>query len=284
MPFETAVFPPRRPGYETPLLALAVARGALPASLAALDQATGGALGRLFAAGDFSGKRDETPLDLPAGPRATRAAGRPRQARRDRSRTSIRRAASVAAKRARALGVPRAAFHLAAGGAGRCRAGRRGPGDRRGTGPGRLAVQRDEAAARGEEARARADRRPGARRPPTRSRRATGSAPPSARDRPWRAASRCCRATCARRRYVAQTAAEIAARHGFGDHRARQGGDRDGEDGRAAGGGAGQRRGAALHRARVQGRARARRSSWSGRASRSTPAASRSSRRRTWRT
>ena len=47
------------------------------------------------------------------------------------TRGGIRRAASAAAKRARALGVPRAAFHLpprrAAGDA-----GRRGPGDRRG--------------------------------------------------------------------------------------------------------------------------------------------------------
>ena len=112
MPFETAVLPAAPAGFETPLLAIAVARGALPPSLSALDQATGGALGRLFAAGDFNGKKDETALVYPPGP-APRVLllgmGKPDET----SRTGIRRAASVAAKRARALGVPRAAFHLA---------------------------------------------------------------------------------------------------------------------------------------------------------------------------
>jgi leucyl aminopeptidase len=112
MPFETAVLPAAPAGFETPLLAIAVAKGAVPSSLAALDQATGGAIGRLFAAGDFSGKKDETALIYPPGP-APRllllGMGKPDEA----SRTGLRRAASVAAKRARALGVPRAAFHLA---------------------------------------------------------------------------------------------------------------------------------------------------------------------------
>jgi hypothetical protein len=56
MPFETAVLSAAPAGFDTPLLAVAVAKGTLPPSLAPLDQATGGALGRLFAAGDFSGK------------------------------------------------------------------------------------------------------------------------------------------------------------------------------------------------------------------------------------
>ena len=113
MPFETAVLPAAPAGYETPLLAIAVARGGLPASLGSLDHATGGALGRLFVAGDFSGKKDETALVYPSGP-AQRVLfvglGKPEES----SRSRLRRAASAAAKRARTLGVPRAAFHLPA--------------------------------------------------------------------------------------------------------------------------------------------------------------------------
>ena len=113
MPFETAVIAASPLGYETPLLAVAVARGGLPASLAELDKATGGALDRLFSSGDFAGKRDETAVIYPTGPAARVllvGLGKPEEV----SRSSIRRAASVAAKRARSLGVPRAAFHLPA--------------------------------------------------------------------------------------------------------------------------------------------------------------------------
>ncbi len=112
MPFETAVLSAAPAGFETPLLAVAVARGTMPPSLASLDQATGGALGRLFAAGDFSGKKDEAALVYPPGPAARVllvGLGKVDES----SRTGIRRAASAAAKRARSLGVPRAAFHLA---------------------------------------------------------------------------------------------------------------------------------------------------------------------------
>jgi leucyl aminopeptidase len=111
MPFETAVLSAAPAGFDTPLLAVAVARGGLPPSLTPLDQATGGALARLFAAGDFSGKKDESALLYPSGP-AQRVLlvglGRPDES----SRAGLRRAASAASKRARTIGVPRAAFHL----------------------------------------------------------------------------------------------------------------------------------------------------------------------------
>jgi len=113
MPFETAVLAAAPSGFETPLLAIAVPRGELPPSLGAVDQATGGALGRLFAAGDFTGKKDETALVYPPGTAARVllvGVGKGDEI----SRTSIRRAAATAAKRARSLGVPRGAFHLVA--------------------------------------------------------------------------------------------------------------------------------------------------------------------------
>jgi leucyl aminopeptidase len=113
MPFETAVVRASAVGYETPLLAVAVPRGALPTSLSGLDKAAGGALERLFSAGDFSGKRDEVALLYPTGatPRLLLVGvGKPDEV----SRGGLRRAAAVAAKRARALGVTRAAFHVTA--------------------------------------------------------------------------------------------------------------------------------------------------------------------------
>jgi leucyl aminopeptidase len=111
MPFETAVVPAGPAGFETPLLAIAVARGGLPSPLAALDKGTGGAIGRLFAAGDFSGKKDESALIYPPGPAARVllvGLGKGDEV----SRATLRRAAAVAAKRARSLGVLRAAFHV----------------------------------------------------------------------------------------------------------------------------------------------------------------------------
>ncbi|HEX6104157.1 MAG TPA: leucyl aminopeptidase [Gemmatimonadales bacterium] len=111
MPFETAVLHASPAGHATPLLALAVSRGGLPASLGELDRATGDALARLFEAGDFTGKKDETALLYPTGAAARVllvGLGKPDEV----SRGAIRRAAAAAAKRARTLGVPRAAFHL----------------------------------------------------------------------------------------------------------------------------------------------------------------------------
>jgi leucyl aminopeptidase len=113
MPLETTVVRAAPAGYQTPMLAVAVGRGGLPASLAELDRASGGALQRLAAAGDFGGKRDETALIYPSGP-----AGRILLVGMGKSeevgRTAIRRAAAVAAKRMRALGVAQGAFHLPA--------------------------------------------------------------------------------------------------------------------------------------------------------------------------
>ena len=102
------------PAIETPLLALALAEGAaVPASLGPLDQAVGGVLGRALASGDFSGKRDETSLLYPAGGKAQRIllVGMGKLA--DVTRNSIRRAAAVAAKRARALGAKQLAIGVA---------------------------------------------------------------------------------------------------------------------------------------------------------------------------
>jgi leucyl aminopeptidase len=111
MPFETAVVQTQAAGYETPLLALALPRGNLPASLEGADKAAGGAINRVLAAGDFTGKKDDTAVIYPSGP-ASRVLlvglGKPDEI----DRAAIRRAASVAAKRARSLGIPRAAFYI----------------------------------------------------------------------------------------------------------------------------------------------------------------------------
>ncbi len=112
MPFQTAVLRSSPAGHATPLLAVAVARGGMPASLVGLDAATGGALGRVFDAGDFAGKKDETALLYPAGPAARVllvGLGKPDEL----TRGALRRAAALAAKRIRTLGLPHAAFHLA---------------------------------------------------------------------------------------------------------------------------------------------------------------------------
>ena len=99
---------------ETPLLAVALTEGtAVPASLAPLDQATGGVLGRAIASGDFSGKRDDTSLLYPAGGKAQRIllVGMGKVA--EVTRNSVRRAAAVAAKRGRALGAKQLSFSVA---------------------------------------------------------------------------------------------------------------------------------------------------------------------------
>lgn len=97
----------------TPLLLVLVAEGDHPpASLAALDAASGGAVARAFATGDFRGKKDESHLVHPPAGGAVRlllvglgaapAAG------------ALRRAAAHAAKRARIIGVHEATLLVAA--------------------------------------------------------------------------------------------------------------------------------------------------------------------------
>ncbi|MGE5925956.1 MAG: leucyl aminopeptidase [Gemmatimonadota bacterium] len=121
MSLETAVLVEAPASHTTPLLLLAVPQGELPRSLADVDQRAGGALTRLYATGDFTGKRDEIAIIYPDGPAAKvllvgmgKVTGDPAPA--------IRRAAAAAAKRAKNLGVTEAAFwavpeaHGAAGG------------------------------------------------------------------------------------------------------------------------------------------------------------------------
>src|SRR6267378_460872 len=96
---------------DTPLLAVALAQGsAVPTSLAELDRAAGGVVARAITSGDFKGKRDETTLLYPGGAKPERVLlvglGKPGEV----TRNTIRRAAAVAGKRARALGAKQLAF------------------------------------------------------------------------------------------------------------------------------------------------------------------------------
>jgi leucyl aminopeptidase len=109
MPLSTSVIAAAPETHQTPLLAIAVARGGLPASLDPLNKATGGALERVFASNDFTGKRDETSLLYPGG-KAARILLVGLGKDQDVSRGAIRRAAGIAAKRARTLGIPSASF------------------------------------------------------------------------------------------------------------------------------------------------------------------------------
>src|SRR5438309_784572 len=99
---------------DAPLLAVALGQGSvLPTSLADLDRAAGGVVARVITSGDFKGKRDETTLLYPTGAKADRVLlvglGKPGEV----TRNAIRRAAAVAAKRARALGAKQLAFAVA---------------------------------------------------------------------------------------------------------------------------------------------------------------------------
>jgi len=113
MTFETQVVQAAPEAHATPLLILVVPQGVLPASLAALDKVSGGALSRCYAAGDFRGKKDETALLYPDGPRPRVllvGSGVPGEG----VRGALRRAAAVGAKRARAIGVAEAALYVVA--------------------------------------------------------------------------------------------------------------------------------------------------------------------------
>ncbi len=113
MPLQTSVVASAPAGFATPLLAVAVPQGPLPASLTALDQSAGGALSRLYASGDFAGKNDEAVMVHPGGP-AARVLMLGLGKTSDVSARRLRKAAATAAKRARVLGTGSAAFHLAA--------------------------------------------------------------------------------------------------------------------------------------------------------------------------
>ena len=110
MTFETQVLPAAPEAHTTPLLILVVPQGPVPGSLAALDAASGGAIGRCYGAEDFAGKKDETALLYPEGPRPRLllvGIGTPSS-----PRTALRRGAAVGAKRARVIGVPSAALFI----------------------------------------------------------------------------------------------------------------------------------------------------------------------------
>ncbi|HQR17394.1 MAG TPA: leucyl aminopeptidase [Gemmatimonadales bacterium] len=111
MPLTTALRKADLASVSAPLLIVAVPQGPLPASLAALDASTGGALGRLYAAGEFTGKKDQVASVYPAGPAARVLLVGSGDAAKASLRT-VRRAASVAGKRARLAGVKDAAYHL----------------------------------------------------------------------------------------------------------------------------------------------------------------------------
>src|SRR5213596_2277953 len=99
---------------DTPLLAVALAQGSVvPASLADLDQAAGGVLTRAITSGDFKGKRDETSLLYPAGGKAQRVLLVGMGKAGDVTRNTLRRAAAVGGKRARALGATQLAYAVA---------------------------------------------------------------------------------------------------------------------------------------------------------------------------
>jgi leucyl aminopeptidase len=98
---------------EAPFFAVAVPQGtSLPPSLADLDRAAGGVLARALGAGDYKGKRDEALL-VYGGGKAQRillvGVGKPA----DITRSVLRRAAAVGAKRARGVGVTALAFAVA---------------------------------------------------------------------------------------------------------------------------------------------------------------------------
>ncbi len=113
MTFETQVVQASPEAHATPLLILVVPQGALPASLAPLDQASGGILTRCYAVGDFRGKKDEAALLYADGARPRLllvGVGTPADA----VRGALRRAAAVGVKRARQIGVPEAAVFVTA--------------------------------------------------------------------------------------------------------------------------------------------------------------------------
>jgi leucyl aminopeptidase len=93
-----------------PLVILPLAKGPVPESLAAFDRSCGGALARCVASGDFTGAKDETALVYPAPGGADRVLliglGEAEQV----TDATLRRAAMIGGKKARAIGAPTAAL------------------------------------------------------------------------------------------------------------------------------------------------------------------------------
>ncbi len=117
MSFVTSVLRAAPESHETPLLAVAVPNGDLVSSLNTLNVQCGGALERLLGSKDFSGKKDETALIYPPGP-ASRVLLVGLGMVSEINRTIVRRAAGIAAKKARSLGAPSGTFFLAPEGRG----------------------------------------------------------------------------------------------------------------------------------------------------------------------
>jgi leucyl aminopeptidase len=97
----------------TPLLIVPVAAGSIPAALAGVDAACGGALTRCYAAGDFRGTRDETAL-VYGGGAIVRVLLVGMGARDQVGVGAVRRAAMIGGKRARVLGAGQATIHVPA--------------------------------------------------------------------------------------------------------------------------------------------------------------------------
>ncbi|HET7599387.1 MAG TPA: leucyl aminopeptidase [Gemmatimonadales bacterium] len=111
MAFESTVAGAAPASFQTPLLGVVVPQqGTPPASLGPLDQVTGGVIGRLYASGDFAGKRDETALLYSTGPAGRVLLVGVGKVEGD-ARPDLRRAAAIVAKRARATGVASAALY-----------------------------------------------------------------------------------------------------------------------------------------------------------------------------
>jgi leucyl aminopeptidase len=110
MPFSISVRPADAGAREAPLLAIALRKGRdLPAELSAIDEALGGALRRALEGGDFRGQRDETlHLTGPAdGPRRVLLLG---MGDAEPAAPAHKRAGALAARTAAKWGVPSVAF------------------------------------------------------------------------------------------------------------------------------------------------------------------------------
>ncbi len=111
MPLTTSLRKADLASVATPMLIVAVPQGPRPASLDSLDRAVGGAITRVYAAGDFAGKKDQVAFIYPDGPAGRVLLVGAGEAAKSSTR-SLRRAAAVGGKRARLAGVTDAAYHL----------------------------------------------------------------------------------------------------------------------------------------------------------------------------